>query len=69
MSAADDDVLTVPEVAAILRVSRMAIYRLIDDRRLGHLRIGRSVRVPRRALAAYIASVAVHAQRPAVRPR
>lgn len=37
---------TVEEVAARLRVSKMTVYRLIHDGELGHLRVGRSFRIP-----------------------
>lgn len=42
--------LTVPEVAAMLRLSRMTIYRLIHANALPHIRVGRSFRVYRKAV-------------------
>lgn len=48
------DLLTVAEVASMLRVSKMTVYRLIHSRELSALRVGRSFRVPRAAVAAFI---------------
>lgn len=48
--------LTVPEIAAELRVSKMTVYRLVNDRELPSIRIGRSVRVRRTDLDHYIAN-------------
>jgi excisionase family DNA binding protein len=41
----EPDLLTVTEVARLLRVSKMTIYRLIEDGQLPALRIGRSFRI------------------------
>ncbi len=40
------DLLTVAEVAEILRVSRMTVYRLAQDGNIRSLRVGRSFRIP-----------------------
>jgi excisionase family DNA binding protein len=40
-----DEVLTVAEVAAMLRVSTMTVYRLIKSGQLAALRVGRSYRI------------------------
>lgn len=45
--------LTVDEIAAQLRVTRMTIYRQIKAGRLGALRVGNSYRVPEAEFAAY----------------
>jgi excisionase family DNA binding protein len=47
--------LTVAEVAAALRVSRMTVYRLVHSGALGALRIGGGIRVPEAALMEYLA--------------
>lgn len=47
-----DDLLKVAEVAAMMRVSRMTIYRLVDSGELTSFRVGRSVRIPARAVQA-----------------
>jgi excisionase family DNA binding protein len=48
------DLLNINEIAAALRVSRMTVYRLIRDGRLPAFRVGKSLRVHRRDLAAYL---------------
>ncbi|WP_028936937.1 helix-turn-helix domain-containing protein [Pseudonocardia spinosispora] len=40
-----DELLTVAEVAAQWRVSKMTVYRLVRDGKLPALRVGRSFRV------------------------
>ena len=41
--------LTVAEVAAIMRVSKMTVYRLVHGGELPAVRVGRSFRVPEQA--------------------
>lgn len=48
--------LTVPEVAKILRVSKMTVYRMVHHGELDSIRVGRSFRVKSAGLDAYIAS-------------
>jgi excisionase family DNA binding protein len=38
--------LTVAEVAAVMRVSKMTVYRLVHNGELPAVRVGRSFRVP-----------------------
>lgn len=49
------DVLTVPEVARLLRIGRNAAYDLIGDGELYGRHIGRAIRVPKSAVVAYLA--------------
>ncbi|MCW3156634.1 helix-turn-helix domain-containing protein [Micropruina sonneratiae] len=46
--------LKVTEVATLLRVSRMSVYRLIHSGELEAVRFGRSFRVPEHAVNAYL---------------
>ena len=46
--------LKVSEVAALLRVSKMSVYRLIHSGDLEAVRFGRNFRVPERAVNAYL---------------
>jgi len=46
--------LTVTEVAAIMRVSKMTVYRLVHAGELSAVRVGRSFRVPERAVQDYL---------------
>lgn len=53
MSANFDDVrfLTVAEVAEMMRVSKMTVYRMVHAGELPAIRFGRSFRVPESAVA------------------
>ena len=42
--------LTVAEVAAVMRVSRMTVYRMVHSGELPAIRFGRSFRVPESAV-------------------
>lgn len=53
--------LTVAEVADVMRVSRMTVYRLLHSGELPGVRVGRSFRVPQAALDGYLASSALPA--------
>ena len=46
--------LTVAEVAAILRLSKMSVYRLIHSGQLEAVQFGRSFRVTEKALNTYL---------------
>jgi excisionase family DNA binding protein len=57
--AADKDLsevrfLTVAEVATIMRVSKMTVYRLVHAGDLPAIRVGRSFRVPEQAVDDYL---------------
>jgi excisionase family DNA binding protein len=47
--------LTVAEVAASMRVSKMTVYRLVHGGELSAVRVGRSFRVPEPAVRRYLA--------------
>ncbi len=46
--------LTVAEVAAAMRVSKMTVYRLVHGGELPAIRVGRSFRVPADAVNEYL---------------
>jgi excisionase family DNA binding protein len=46
--------LTVAEVAALMRVSRMTVYRLVHSGELASVRVGKSFRVPEHAVHTYL---------------
>jgi len=46
--------LTVAEVASIMRVSKMTVYRLVHSGELEAIRVGRSFRVPEQAVNHYL---------------
>lgn len=50
----DGRLMTVAEVAEVMRVSRMTVYRLVHAGELPAVRVGRSYRVPEGAAAAFL---------------
>jgi excisionase family DNA binding protein len=46
--------LTVSEVADLMRVSKMTVYRLVHSGDLTAVRVGRSFRVPEQAVHTYL---------------
>ncbi|WP_435588421.1 helix-turn-helix domain-containing protein [Micromonospora chalcea] len=46
--------LTVAEVATVMRVSKMTVYRLVHSGELTAVRVGRSFRVPEHAVHGYL---------------
>jgi excisionase family DNA binding protein len=50
------EVLTAHEAAAILRVGRNQLYQAVARGQLGAIRIGRSIRIPKHALLALLAT-------------
>ncbi|GAA1221360.1 MULTISPECIES: helix-turn-helix domain-containing protein [Streptomycetaceae] len=46
--------LTVAEVASVMRVSKMTVYRLVHSGELPAIRVGRSFRVPEQAVHDYL---------------
>lgn len=46
--------LTVAEVATVMRVSKMTVYRLVHSGHLPAIRVGRSFRVPEKAVHDYL---------------
>jgi excisionase family DNA binding protein len=46
--------LTVSEVAELMRVSKMTVYRLVHSGELNAVRVGRSFRVPEQAVHNYL---------------
>jgi excisionase family DNA binding protein len=53
--------LTVAEVASLMRVSKMTVYRLVNAATLPAVRVGRSVRVPEQAVHDYLQHAYVEA--------
>ncbi|MDQ4047302.1 MAG: helix-turn-helix domain-containing protein [Actinomycetota bacterium] len=46
--------MTIAEVAAALRVSKMTVYRLVKSHALASVRFGKSYRIPETAVEEYI---------------
>jgi excisionase family DNA binding protein len=53
--------LTVAEVAAMMRVSKMTVYRLVHSGELAAVQVGRSYRVPENAVHSYLQSAFIEA--------
>jgi excisionase family DNA binding protein len=53
--------LTVAEVAAVMRVSKMTVYRMVHAGDLPAVRVGRSFRVPEKAVHDYLRSAFIEA--------
>ena len=53
--------LTVAEVASVMRVSKMTVYRLVHSGELPAVRVGRSFRVPEQAVHDYLRGAFVEA--------
>jgi excisionase family DNA binding protein len=53
--------LTVAEVAALMRVSKMTVYRLVHSGELTAVRVGRSFRVPEQAVHDYLRDAFIEA--------
>ena len=53
-SLSDVRFLTVAEVATIMRVSKMTVYRLVHSGELEAIRVGRAFRVPEQAVNQYL---------------
>ena len=53
--------LTVAEVAAVMRVSKMTVYRMVHSAELPAVRVGRSFRVPEQAVHDYLRAAFIEA--------
>ena len=57
-----DRLLTVAEVADVLRVSNMTVYRLIKGGELAAIRVGKNYRIRQRDLDSYLAAGSVQVE-------
>ena len=55
-----DRLLTVVEVAALMRVSNMTVYRLIKGGQLAAIRVGKNYRIRESDVNRYLSDRAVH---------
>ena len=58
---ADVTFLTVAEVAAMMRVSKMTVYRMVHAGEMPAVRVGRSFRVPEQAVHDYLRDAFIEA--------
>lgn len=52
------DVLTVENVKEILQIGRKSAYRLVEQNRIRHFRIGGIIRIPKQCLIDFLNEVA-----------
>jgi len=50
----EDAIMTVPQVAAYLKMSKAAVYRMVAQGQIPHIRIGKSRRIRRDHLEAWL---------------
>ena len=55
----EDPLLTVGEVAQVMRVSNMTVYRLIKSGQMAAIRVGKNYRIRRRDVERYLSDRAV----------
>ena len=60
-SLAEVKFLTVAEVATVMRVSKMTVYRMVHAGELPAVRVGRSFRVPEGAVHDYLRAAFIEA--------
>jgi excisionase family DNA binding protein len=51
--------LTIYEVAVVVRLSKMSVYRLVHSGELEAIRVGRSFRIPEQSVISYLRGAAV----------
>lgn len=48
------DILTIPQVAQALGIGIKTAYALVNKKKLGHIRVGRSIKVPKFSLEEFV---------------
>lgn len=48
------DILTIPQVSQALGIGRKAAYALVNEKKLGHIRVGRTIKVPKYCLEEFV---------------
>ena len=48
------DILTIPQVAQALGIGRKAAYALVNGKKLGAIRVGRTIKVPKFMLIEFV---------------
>ncbi len=56
------DILTVPQVAEALGIGLKAVYTLVKEKKLGAIRVGRTIKVPKICLIEFVKSARNHVQ-------
>ena len=58
----EEPLLTVGEVASVMRVSNMTVYRLIKSGQLAAIRVGKNYRIRRKDVERYLTDRAVRVE-------
>lgn len=58
------DIMTVIQISQALQIGRNTAYMLVSRNLLGHIRIGNTIRVPKKCLVEYIESSWYAAKKP-----
>ncbi len=48
------DILTIPQVAQALGIGRKTAYALVNEKKLGAIRVGRTIKVPKPMLVEFV---------------
>lgn len=48
------DIMTIPQVAQALGIGRKAAYDLVNEKKLGAIRMGRTIKVPKFCLEEFV---------------
>lgn len=56
------DVLTIHDLQSLLNIGRSTAYRLVRQGMIGHVRIGKVIRIPKRYVVDFICTFAVQQQ-------
>lgn len=60
MDAQLDKIMTVPDVAKYLKMSKSKVYYLVSRRKIPHFRIGRNVRIRECDLLQWVAALVIN---------
>ena len=50
------DILTIPQVAKALGIGKKAAYALVNDQKIGFIRLGKTIKVPKFCLEDFVRS-------------
>lgn len=48
------DILNVPQLANALGIGRKAAYALVNENKIGHIRVGRNIKIPKYCLKEFL---------------
>jgi len=57
------DILTIPEIMAMLGIGKSSVYKLLQSNQIQHVRVGRKYIVPKQAVIGFLKSVWYNGQK------